>query len=210
MALPGGAVISLVLVTSWGGTTYARTPPVITALGAAALALGAAWLVSARHAADPVIPLRLFRDQTFRIAGAISLITGIGMSGAISYLPAYLQIVTSVSATISGLLLLPLIAGLLVTSVASGRLIARTGHHEAYPVAGTALAAAGLHLLSTMGVRTSHLPPACTCWSWAWASDCSCRSWSSSCRTPQHGATWARPPHRLTSPAKSAAASAWP
>src|SRR3984957_650519 len=157
MALLGGAVICLVLLTSWGGTTYAWTSPVITGLGGAAAAFGAAWLVSARHAADPVIPLRLFRDQTFRIAGAISLISGIAMFGAISYLPAYLQIVTGVSATGSGLLLLPLIGGLLVTSISSGRLIARTGHYKAYPVAGTALAAAGLYLLSTIGVRTSHL-----------------------------------------------------
>jgi EmrB/QacA subfamily drug resistance transporter len=157
MALLGGSVISLVLLTSWGGTTYAWTSPLIIALGAATLALAAAWLVSARHAADPVIPLRLFRDQTFRIACVISLITGIAMFGAISYLPAYLQIVTGVSATASGLLLLPLIAGLLVTSITSGRLIARTGHYKAYPIAGTALAAAGLYLLSTMGVRTSHL-----------------------------------------------------
>jgi hypothetical protein len=79
------------------------------------------------------------------------------MFGAISYLPTYLQIVTGVSATTSGLLLLPLIGGLLVTSVSSGRLITRTGHYKAYPVAGTALAAIGLYLLSTMGVRTSHL-----------------------------------------------------
>ena len=157
MVLLGGAVISLVLLTSWGGTTYAWTSPVIIGLGAAAVALGAAWLVSARHAADPVIPLRLFRDPAFRIAAAISLITGIAMFGAISYLPAYLQIVTGVSATTSGLLLLPLIGGLLVTSISSGRLITRTGHYKAYPVAGTALAAAGLYLLSTMGVRTSHL-----------------------------------------------------
>jgi EmrB/QacA subfamily drug resistance transporter len=157
MALLGGSVISLVLLTSWGGTTYAWTSPVIISLGAATLALGTAWLVSARHAADPVIPLRLFRDQTFRIACVISLITGIGMLGAISYLPAYLQIVTGVSATTSGLLLLPLIAGLLVTSITSGRLIARTGHYKAYPVVGTALAAAGLYLLSTMGAGTSHL-----------------------------------------------------
>ena len=157
MLLLGGAVIGLVLLTSWGGTTYAWTSPVITGLGAAAVALGAAWLVSARHAADPVIPLRLFRDPAFRIAAAISLITGIAMFGAISYLPTYLQIVAGVSATTSGLLLLPLIAGLLVTSISSGRLITRTGHYKAYPVAGTALAAAGLYLLSTMGVRTSHL-----------------------------------------------------
>ena len=157
MALLGGSVICLVLLTSWGGTTYGWTSPVIIGLGAAVLALAAAWLVSARHAAEPVIPLRLFRDQTFRIACAISLIVGIGMFGAISYLPTYLQIVTGVSATTSGLLLLPLIAGLLVTSVSSGRLIARTGHYKAYPIAGTALAAAGLYLLSTMGAGTSHL-----------------------------------------------------
>jgi hypothetical protein len=126
---------------------------VITGLGGAVLALSAAWLVSARHAADPVIPLRLFRDQTVGVACAISLITGIGMLGAISYL----QIVTGVSATASGLLLLPLIAGLPATSISSGRLITRTGRYKAYPVAGTALAGAGLYLLSTMGIRTSHL-----------------------------------------------------
>lgn len=79
------------------------------------------------------------------------------MFGAIAYLPTYLQIVTGVSATGSGLLLLPLIGGLLVTSITSGRLIARTGHYKAYPVAGTALAAFGLYLLSTLRVRTSHL-----------------------------------------------------
>ena len=170
------------------------------------VALGAAWLVSARHAADPVIPLRLFRDPAFRIAAAISLIIGVAMFGAISYLPTYLQIVTGVSATNSGLLLLPLIGGLLVTSISSGRLIARTGRYKVYPVAGTALAAAGLYLLSTMGVRTSHWPQACTCWCSASASACSCRSWSSSRRTARPGATWARPPRRSTSPGRSAAA----
>jgi EmrB/QacA subfamily drug resistance transporter len=157
MVLLGGSVISLVLLTSWGGTTYAWTSSVIIGLGAATLVLSVAWLVTARYAADAVIPLRLFRDPTFRIACAISLITGVGMFGAISYLPTYPQIVTGVSATGSGLLLLPLIVGLLITSISSGRLIARTGHYRAYPLAGTALAATGLYLLSTMGVRTSHL-----------------------------------------------------
>jgi EmrB/QacA subfamily drug resistance transporter len=157
MALLGGAVACLVLLTSWGGTTYAWASPVIIGLGGAVLALSAAWLVSARHAADPVIPLRLFRDRTVGVACAISLIIGIGMLGAISYLPTYLQIVTGVSATASGLLLLPLIAGLLATSISSGRLITRTGRYKAYPVAGTAVAGAGLYLLSTMDTRTSHL-----------------------------------------------------
>ena len=79
------------------------------------------------------------------------------MFGAISYLPPTCRSSPGVSATSSGLLLLPLIAGLLVTSISSGRLIARTGHYKAYPIAGTALAAAGLYLLSTMGAGTSHL-----------------------------------------------------
>jgi EmrB/QacA subfamily drug resistance transporter len=157
MALLGGAVICLVLLTSWGGTTYPWGSPVIIGLGAGAVVLTVAWLISARSAPEPVIPLRLFRDQAFCIACAISLILGVAMFGAISYLPTYLQIVTRVSATTSGLLLMPLIAGLLVTSISSGRLIARTGRYKIYPIAGTALAATGLYLLSTMGARTTHL-----------------------------------------------------
>ncbi len=157
MALLGGAVVCLVLLTSWGGTTYAWGSPMIIGLGTVTLALAAAWLVSARYAAEPVIPLRLFRDQTFNIACTISLILGIAMFGAISYLPTYLQIVTGVSAITSGLLLLPLIAGLLITSISSGRLIARTGHYKAYPIAGTAVAGVGMYLLSTLRADTTHL-----------------------------------------------------
>jgi EmrB/QacA subfamily drug resistance transporter len=165
MILLGGAVISLVLLTSWGGTTYAWTSPVIIGLGAGALAFGAAWLVSARYAADPVIPLRLFRDPAFRIACAISLITGIAMFGAISYLPTYLQIVTGVSATGSGLLLLPLIAGLLVTSISSGRLITRTGHYKAYPARWTTR--------PPTWSPASTWTASSTCWAsgWAWPRD---------------------------------------
>jgi EmrB/QacA subfamily drug resistance transporter len=157
IALLGGAVICLVLLTSWGGTTYPWRSPVIIGLGAAAVALTAAWLISARRAPDPVIPLRLFRDRTFTIACSISLILGVAMFGAISYLPTYLQIVTGVSAIKSGLLLLPLIVGLLATSITSGRLIARTGRYKIYPIAGTALAGLGLYLLSRLTVGTTHL-----------------------------------------------------
>ncbi len=157
MTLLGGAVICLVLLTSWGGTTYAWTSLMIIGLGTATLLLALAWLVSARYAAEPVIPLRLFRHQTFNIACAISLILGITMFGAISYLPTYLQIVTGVNAITSGLLLMPLIAGLLITSISSGRLIARTGHYKAYPIAGTAIAGAGMYLLSTLRAATTHL-----------------------------------------------------
>jgi MFS family permease len=79
------------------------------------------------------------------------------MLGTISYLPTYLQVVTGVDATTSGLLLLPLMGGLLIASVSSGRLIARTGHYKAYPISGTALAGVGLSLLSTMDTQTTQL-----------------------------------------------------
>jgi predicted MFS family arabinose efflux permease len=127
MALLGSWVVCLVLLTGWGGTTYAWSSSVIIALGVAALGLAAGWVVSTKFAADPVIPLRLFRDQSFRLACAISLLLGVAMFGAISYLPTYLQVVTGADATTSGLLLMPLMGGMLIASVASGRVIARTG-----------------------------------------------------------------------------------
>jgi predicted MFS family arabinose efflux permease len=146
-----------VLVTSWGGTTYAWGSALIIGLSLATVAFTAGWLISARRSADPVIPLRLFSDDAFWIACAISLVLGVAMFGAISYLPTYLQIVTGVSPTVSGLLMLPLIAGLLATIVSSGRRIATTGRYRSYPIAGAALAAVGVFLLSRLGLHTSHL-----------------------------------------------------
>ena len=157
MALLGGAVICLVLLTSWGGTTYPWGSGVIIGLGVATVVLTAAWLASARYAADPVIPLRLFRDRVFWVACAISLIVGAAMFGAISYLPTYLQIVTGVSPTTSGLLLTPLVVGIVATAIGSGILIARTGRYKIFPIAGTVAVATGLYLLSRLGVHTSRL-----------------------------------------------------
>jgi EmrB/QacA subfamily drug resistance transporter len=157
MVLLGGAVVCLVLLASWGGTTYPWGSGVIIGLGASTVVLAVAWLVSARYAADPVIPLRLFRDRVFWVACAISLILGVAMFGAISYLPTYMQIVTGVSPTTSGLLLTPLVAGIVATAIGSGVLIARTGRYKIFPIAGTIVIALGLYLLSRLGVHTSHL-----------------------------------------------------
>jgi EmrB/QacA subfamily drug resistance transporter len=157
MALLGGAVVCLVLLTSWGGTTYPWESGVIIGLSAATVTLAAAWLVSARYAADPIIPLRLFRDRVFWVACAISLILGVAMFGAISYLPTYLQVVTGVSPTASGLLLTPLVVGIVATAIGSGVLITRTGRYKIFPIAGTVVIGIGLYLLSRLGVHTSHL-----------------------------------------------------
>ena len=130
---------AVVLATSWGGTTYAWSSPVIIGLFAGSVVLLVAWYFSARRAAEPVLPLRLFRNSVFAVAAAIGLAAGFAMFGALSYLPLFLQVVHGVSPTISGVYLLPMVLGLLITSIGSGQLIARTGRYKVFPIVGTAL-----------------------------------------------------------------------
>jgi EmrB/QacA subfamily drug resistance transporter len=145
---------AVVLATSWGGTTYAWSSPVIIALFAGSAVLLAAWYFSARRAAEPVLPLRLFRNSVFSVSAAIGLAAGFAMFGALSYLPLFLQVVHGVSPTISGVYLLPMVLGLLITSIGSGQLIARTGRYKVFPIVGTALMAVALYLLSTLDETT--------------------------------------------------------
>jgi EmrB/QacA subfamily drug resistance transporter len=156
-ALLAAGVSCIVLLTTWGGTEYAWGSPVIWGLGAAAVVLLAVFVLVERRAAEPIIPLGLFGSRTFNVASAISFIIGFGMFGVISFLPLFLQLVTGASATNSGLLLLPLMLGLLSASMASGQIISRTGRYKIFPVLGTAIAAVGMYLLSTMGTDTSRL-----------------------------------------------------
>ncbi|WP_246267123.1 MFS transporter [Nonomuraea typhae] len=113
-----------------------------------ALAGGAAWLITARKAADPILPLRLFRDRGFAVPVAISFVIGFSLFGTVTYMPAYLQIALGSTATGAGLLITALMGGVLVTTIVSGRLITRTGRYKPYPVAGTLVAASGLGLLA--------------------------------------------------------------
>jgi MFS family permease len=120
----------------------------------ALVAVGAAgWLVAARYATDPILPMRLFRDPAFAIPVAISFLVGFALFGTVTYLPAFLRIGLGVSATRAGLVVTALISGVLVTTVLSGRRITRTGRYKRYPVAGTALAALGLALLGVVGAQ---------------------------------------------------------
>jgi EmrB/QacA subfamily drug resistance transporter len=148
---------AVVLATSWGGTTYPWGSPVIIALFAGSVVLLAAWWLSARRAAEPVLPLRLFRNSVFTVASAIALAAGFAMFGALSYLPLFLQVVHGVSPTVSGVYLLPMVVGLLITSVGSGQLIARTGRYKVFPIVGTAILAVALFLLSRLNETTSTL-----------------------------------------------------
>ena len=116
-----------------------------------------AWYFSARYAAEPVLPLRLFRNSVFSVAAAIGLAAGFAMFGALSYLPLFLQVVHGVSPTISGVYLLPMVLGLLITSIGSGQIIARTGRYKIFPIIGTAVMAVALYLLSTLDETTPTL-----------------------------------------------------
>jgi EmrB/QacA subfamily drug resistance transporter len=156
-AVLAAAISCLVLLTTWGGAQYAWGSPVILALAVATVVLLGAFVILERRAAEPVIPLGLFRNRTFDIASAVSFIVGLSMFGSIIYLPLFLQLVSGASATNSGLLMLPLMAGLLVASMASGQVISRTGRYKAFPVTGTAVAAIGMLLLSTMSASTPRL-----------------------------------------------------
>jgi EmrB/QacA subfamily drug resistance transporter len=144
----------VVLATSWGGTSYAWGSPVIIGLFAASVLLIVAWYLSARIAAEPVLPLRLFRNPVFTVSAAILLAAGFAMFGAISYLPLFLQIVHGVSATLSGVYLLPMVGGMLITSIVSGQLIAKTGKYKVYPIVGTACLTVALFLLSKLDEHT--------------------------------------------------------
>src|SRR5215470_7503294 len=152
--LLAGAATSLVLLTSLGGTTYAWSSAPIFILGGLAVVLGAAFIWAESRAAEPVVPLHLFRNRVFSSASAIGFVVGFALFGAIAYLPQYMQIVKGVSPTLSGLRLLPLMAGLLTTSIVTGRLVTRWGRYRIFPIIGTATMTLGLYLLSHLGVTT--------------------------------------------------------
>ena len=119
----------------WGGTTYPWDSAVIIGLFAGSAVLLAGWWLSARYAAEPVLPLRLFRNSVFSVSAGISSAAGFALFGSVSFLPLFLQVVHGVSPTISGIYLLPQVVGLLITSIGSGQLIARTGRYRIYPSA---------------------------------------------------------------------------
>jgi EmrB/QacA subfamily drug resistance transporter len=150
-----GAAASLVLLTSLGGTTYAWSSAPIWILGILGGVLIVVFVFVERRAKEPVLPLHLFKLRAFWVTSLVGFIVGFAMFGAITYLPAFFQVVKGVSPTLSGVRILPLMAGLLIVSIGSGQLISRTGRYRFFPIAGSAVMVVGLYLLSTMGVNTS-------------------------------------------------------
>ena len=155
VALLTVGITSIVLVTTWGGTEYAWTSARIMELigiGVAALIGFVFWQTKA---AEPIVPLHIFRSRNFTLMSVIGFITGFVMFGATLYLPLYQQSVQGASATNSGLLLLPMLGAMLVTSMVAGRVTTNTGKYKVFPVVGSVLMTVGLYLLSTMDTGTS-------------------------------------------------------
>ncbi|WP_240800259.1 MDR family MFS transporter [Streptomyces rhizosphaericola] len=145
----------LILVASLGGTTWAWASAQIIVLAALAVVLLAAFVVVERRAVEPVLPLKLFRIRTFSLVAVISFVIGFAMFGAMTYLPTFLQVVHGITPTMSGVHMLPMVLGLLLTSTASGQIVSRTGRWKVFPLAGTALTAAGLLLLHRLTPASS-------------------------------------------------------
>jgi EmrB/QacA subfamily drug resistance transporter len=154
-ALLAAALTSIILFTSLGGTTWAWGSMPIVVLIALSILLVPLFVLTESRASEPILPLSLFRNRTFSVTSSVGFIVGFALFGAITYLPLYLQITKGSSPTRSGLQLVPLMAGVLVTSIVSGQLITRLGRYKVFPIVGTGVMAVGMFLLSTLGAGTS-------------------------------------------------------
>src|SRR3954467_296331 len=155
IVLVGLGATGLTLATSWGGNTYAWGSPMIIGLFAGSLLVLGGFVAVELRAAEPILPMRLFREPVFAVCCALSFVVGFAMLGALTFLPTFMQFVDGVSATTSGLHTLPMVLGLLTMSMSSGVIVGRTGRYKIFPVVGTAVMAIGFVLLSRMGPDTS-------------------------------------------------------
>ena len=154
-ALMVSGISALLLLTSWGGVEYPWASPTIIGLGVAGVLLLSMFIFQEGRVAEPLLPLRLFRQRVFSVGSAISFVVGLGMFGAVAYLPVYFQVVRGTSATMSGLRLFPLMAGFMITSIATGRAISQMGRYRIFPIVGMAIIVAGMYLLSRLSEETS-------------------------------------------------------
>ena len=150
------AVSSFLLYLNWSGDANGWTAPISLVLVASAVIFSVFFVLVEARAAEPIIPLRLFRNAIFRIGNLYGFLCGIAMFGAIIFLPLYLQGVMGMSPTRSGMAMLPVVAGLFTSSISSGRLITRTGRYRIFPILGAAIIVAGLILLGTLEVDTPY------------------------------------------------------
>jgi EmrB/QacA subfamily drug resistance transporter len=150
-------VTSLVLITTWGGNQYDWASGQILGLAGLAVVTLAAFVVVERRHPEPIVPLGIFRNRNFSLVSGVGFLVGFSLFGAITFLPLYQQIVQGASATNSGLLLLPMMGGLLLTSLVVGRMITKTGRYRVFPIIGGAVMVLAMVLLAQLDAHTSKL-----------------------------------------------------
>lgn len=152
MTMVAIATIAIVLVCTWGGSKYEWDSVQIIGLIASAIVFAGLFILVESKAAQPVMPLSLFKNRNFTMATIAGLLIGLAMFGVVNYMPTYIQMATGVDATEAGLLMIPMMGGLLVASIISGQLVSRTGRYKIYPLVGSVIMGAGLFLVSTLSV----------------------------------------------------------
>jgi len=148
-------IVSLTLVASWGGTEYPWASTEIVGLAVLSVLSLIAFVFVEGRVPEPILPLRLFHNRNFTLAQVLSFLVGAGMFGAVNFLPQYMQDVQGASATTSGMLLLPLMFGMLVVMLTVGQLITRNGRYRIYPIIGGALLTTGMLMMLLLQVGTS-------------------------------------------------------
>lgn len=155
MVLIAVATTGLVLVSTWGGSKYAWSDPVILAMIAGTVIAAVLFVLVERRTAEPIMPMELFKDKNFNLSTIAGLLTSVAMFGALGYMPTYLQMATGATATQAGLLMIPMMGALLLSSVSSGILVSRTGRYKWMPILGSAIVVAALLLMSAIHVESA-------------------------------------------------------
>lgn len=151
------ALSAIVLVTSLGGRTYPWGSTEINAIIVIAALASIGFVFAESRASEPVLPLGLFKMNTFWVTSVVGFIAGTAMFGSVTFMPLYLQIAKGSTPTVSGLQLIPMMVGIMFTSTIAGQVMGRTGRYKFLPLLGTSLLICGMLLLSTLAVDTSNL-----------------------------------------------------
>jgi EmrB/QacA subfamily drug resistance transporter len=151
------AATSVILLSTWGGTQYAWHSPQIIGLAVLGVAGTAAFLAVEARAAEPILPLHVFRNRNFALSSAMSLLLGLALFGALTFLPIYQQTAQHLSATGSGLMLIPMMLGSTATALIAGQMTTKTGRYKVLPIIGAAIMAVGMYLLTTLSVTSSRV-----------------------------------------------------
>ena len=149
------ATTSLILTTTWGGTQYEWSSPTIIATSVIALVAAVVFVLVELRATNPLIPMDLFHNRNMVLTTLAGTVLGLAMTSGLAYLPTYLQMVHQLTPTEAGLMMLPMVVGMLVTGMAVGFIISKTGRYKMYPLVGMLVTTLGLYLFSTLKVTTS-------------------------------------------------------